>query len=113
MCYSCWADYGCPVLVPEDVDEIVGWIKELYDLPGGDMGGPLHVELDDFNVGCAWDLHDPSTIGYEPFSEEVIAVATKIRARMLELPEEVRAAVLAYWGGWITAEKTVEWTWEP
>lgn len=46
-----WYDSGMPVVNDPDVLCTAELIKRLYALPGCDMGGPLHVIVDDYNTG--------------------------------------------------------------
>lgn len=45
-----WYDSGMPVINDPDVLATAELIRRLYDMPGCDMGGPLHAMLDDGNI---------------------------------------------------------------
>ena len=64
MCYYCAVEYVTGIdTSKEDVPEHIDWppitdemrkaallIRDLYELPEGGTGGPLHVVVDDYNV---------------------------------------------------------------
>lgn len=101
MCYGCWADAGGSTDLPDNHEEIITAIKELYAMEGCDTGGPLHVELDDDNV----DMPD----GWVPYNgrpgdapwhgPEVIAKAQQICDFMNPLPVPQRWAIIGKWRG--------------
>ena len=67
MCKTCWTVAGSPYDLPENAAEIVDAINDLYDLPDCGAGGPLHVQLDDWNADWSTPL--------EQLKEEVLAAA--------------------------------------
>lgn len=81
---------------PLATDEVTAAIRALYALPDCGSGGPLHVELDDWNIEA--DVWHPY-VGDWPF--EVVAVAQRVCDLMNPLTIEQRAAVMALWEGWI------------
>lgn len=97
MCRECWIEYGSPRELPDDVDEAVSLIAELYAHPDGGTGGPLHVLLDDFGVESVRVWDDPD----KPFPAELVELAHRIAALMAPMAVEQRAAVLARWERWI------------
>lgn len=99
MCQFCYVDeYPGPPDLPDNTDEIVDRIRLLYSLPHCDMGGPLHVEIDDFNVDFDWKPYQ-----FDPpyYSDEAMKVASEICNLMKPLTVKQRADVLARFEGWI------------
>lgn len=107
MCDICWVEQGRPTkeCLPPNSVEIVSAIRDLYEMPRCEAGGPLHVVLDD------WNLEDEFLIPWvgpkgldgavidRVFSSEVISKAQTICDLMRPLSEAERAAVLGqYWG---------------
>lgn len=101
MCEACWVDgYGRPTDLPENEQEITDLIRELYAHPQGSTGGPLHVQIDDFNVHMEpWkpfnDFHPK-----DRYPEDLVQIAQRICDLMNPLPVSQRAAVVARWEGW-------------
>lgn len=99
MCRSCWADWGSPTELPPNADEIVTAFTEVYEHEDGGTGGPLHVQLDDFNVEGdwkPWDIDDEDR--YYP--DDLYEICSRVQALVAPLPDEQRAALIAYWNGW-------------
>ena len=48
MCGACWIALGQPVMWVEEIAQAAELIRALYVLE--ETGGPLHVELDDWNL---------------------------------------------------------------
>ena len=91
MCQSCWADHGQPTELPDQGPKAVELIKELYNTPGGETGGPLHTQLDDWNLGDNWTLY----VGHTPPLPGVLRIADQIAFLMRQWTVEQQAAVLA------------------
>jgi hypothetical protein len=100
MCGACAEEYGAdPANLPPETPIILRLIEELYALPEGGTGGPLHVALDDFNMedgNWQWEEFDDLALAYRP---ETIAKAQEIRDRMLPLTLQQRASVVGQWWG--------------
>lgn len=101
MCQACYVDeYGGDDLPdpPANTDQIVDLIRLLYSLPRCDMGGPLHVEIEDWNIEDDWTPYQ-----FDPpyYSDEAMKVASEICNLMTPLTIKQRADVLATWEGWI------------
>lgn len=94
MCRDCWQEFGASTTLPDNADEIISLIRALYQEPGCEAGGPLHVEIDDFNVDLDWR---PYAADHAPHT---LQLAQRIADLMIALPVEQRAAVLAKWEGW-------------
>lgn len=57
-----WYDSGMPVINSAEVLATAELIRRLYELPGCDAGGPLHVILEDGNTGDE-HVHDSGYFG--------------------------------------------------
>lgn len=100
MCRNCWTVAGSPYDLPENAAEIVDAINDLYDLPDCGAGGPLHVQLDDWNVELDWKpWPGPER---EPWPPEAMEQAQLVADLMVPLPVSQRYAVLAKWHGWLS-----------
>lgn len=123
-----WYDEGMPMINDADVMATAELIRRLYEMPGCDMGGPLHAMLDDGNtddtqvesdyydatggriietylckhrmvqVGTAWQ-HVYDDELYPP--EEVADLCRLILASMRRMPSPWRAAAIAWADGTI------------
>lgn len=103
MCYACYMDHDddggirLPAPAPHpETDRLVELIGRLYDLPECGAGGPLHCELDD------WNLHaEVITPMYKTpwrpdnWSPRVHAICDEIAAIMNCMTEEQREYALA------------------
>lgn len=99
MCLSCWKEAGSPTELPENVDELIQLIKELYATEMGGAGGPLHIVLDDWNLeddNIEWCLlrltEHPEDIEY--FGKHAVDLSIKIALWLYRIPEAQRYAVL-------------------
>jgi hypothetical protein len=101
VCYFCWAEGGKPSELPENADEIVELINELYAQPDGFTGGPMHVVTDDWNVDCVETCLRDVESGRGVWSRETCEAARKVGERLLPLTEDQRSAVLAKRDGFI------------
>lgn len=124
-----WYDQGMPVINDPDVLGTAELIRRLYDMPGCDMGGPLHVMLDDGNIddgqldGDYYRATDGRTIEtylcvhrmvqvgtawrhvYDDelyCSEEVADLCRLVLASLRRMPEPWRAAAIAWADGTVT-----------
>jgi hypothetical protein len=96
MCINCWMEAGQPTDLPEDIDEIVGLIQELYSQPGGGVGGPLHIVTDDWNLKDGNVEFALRSAAEDPdWTAEIRDLSRRIAERFLSLSESQRAAVLA------------------
>lgn len=87
MCISCADEYDLVEVPADQVDELINLIDELYD--HAPAGGPLHVELDDWNLDTDW-----APMPSEHDNEELDAVVKQICTKMLALDVGQRAYVL-------------------
>ena len=51
MCENCWIEAGSPKIDNERVREAARLANELYEKVSP-VGGPLHIQLDDYNLDC-------------------------------------------------------------
>lgn len=94
MCQACWAGYGHPTELPEHGQEAINLIRELYqDHP---TGGPLHVQLDDWNIGGPWEAWN----GNDIYTAETMDLCRRIGELMSSWTEVQQAAVLAAFYGY-------------
>ena len=91
MCFSCWKEYGNPMIVNDKVLKAVDLIESVYK--NNDVGGNLHIQLDDWNIeDCYWEEFEQ----YDKDSSLLqIAVETHCFLFMKELSLEERASALA------------------
>jgi hypothetical protein len=100
MCHDCWVnEYGRPTTVPENVDEIVSAIEAVYAHQDGGTGGPLHVQLDDFNIEGDW-VPWRAEEDDRPYPDDLYDLCLEVQRLVKPLPLDQRAAVLARWEGW-------------
>lgn len=96
MCHSCWIQKGQPVVWDEDVAEAVRLLGRLYELEP--TGGPLHVEVDDWNVD-----EDEIKPAYETrshpdhYSAATHEVCDQLAALLTEMTPGWRASALAHY----------------
>ena len=79
-------------------------IKRLYMTPGCEVGGPLHIVLDDYNVedeNITWCLRNIDNPEFEEYSEEVEKLCYKIGGLLLIIPEEERLELVS--NAWVYA----------
>lgn len=96
MCRGCWEEYGAPTALPDGADDAIALIREIYGHPAGAAGGPLHVQLDDWNIGGTW------TLPAWDFPDDLVRLASRLCRLMNAWPVGERAAVLAAFEGWKT-----------
>ena len=105
MCGACWIDMGKPVAWSPEVDEAVKLIKRLYELEP--TGGPLHVELDDWNLdGDITPMYVLPPYGETPghpdhYSAETHDLCDRIAAILNPMKVGWRGSVLAHAEGWV------------
>lgn len=102
MCHACWEDDGRPNDRTPETARLVELIGQLYGLPECDSGGPLHCELDDWNL----DFTTRGPIYRSPFTEEdwspeVYRVGNEIISIMNRMTEDQRMTALAIHEGFI------------
>jgi len=104
MCYSCFEEYGRPVVMTEKVAAAVPLIRGVYDFCF--VGGLLHVVLDDWNLedDCISGCVESAAAGtYErPMTDTEKACAEL----MLSMSEDERATALALFDGFINPDGT-------
>lgn len=108
-----WSDYGCPIIRTDEVDEVLELMRKLYVDLRQSTGGPLHVQLDDWNyhddcwtpkylAGIYDHLRDP--VQLERWNrgadvDAIIACCDRIIELMREMSEPERLSALAWhWG---------------
>jgi hypothetical protein len=52
MCRQCWAGYGSPEIVNDQVLHAAALIRAVYE--DNSVGMPLHVQLDDWGIDGEW-----------------------------------------------------------
>ncbi len=94
MCHDCWVEAGSPADWNDAVAEAVDLVDELYAQDDAAGGGPLHCELDDWNV----DITGP----FEPYgspgnwSPETWQLSLRIAELLSGMTVDERYATLAY-----------------
>ena len=111
MCGSCWDDHGKPVIWNEDIAVVVELLKQLYEREP--TGGPLHVEVDDWNIsgevikplyGTEDRIASSGLLipGYpDRYSAETHEICDKLAALFTTMPVGWRASALAHHEGWV------------
>lgn len=95
MCGSCWTKYGEPTVWNEDIAEAVELLKRLYELEP--TGGPLHVEVDDWNIDHDVILPTYESPGFpDHYSAETHEVCDKLANLFNKMEVGWRASVLAH-----------------
>jgi hypothetical protein len=95
VCGDCWKKFGEPTIWNEDIAAAVELLKRLYELEP--TGGPLHVEVDDWNIH--YDMITPvyEMPGFpDHYSVETHEVCDKLAALLTVMPVGWRASVLAH-----------------
>lgn len=102
MCDSCWDGYGRPAHTSPQIERAAELTRELYRwFP---VGGPLHIVVDDWNLGdgsirfCQAEIPKWTAgeiVGWPEDLPRAKAVATELAALLLAMPEGDRAAALA------------------
>jgi hypothetical protein len=124
MCRDCWIGASSPTEWSSETERVVDLVRELYDLPGCGVGGPLHVALDDCNLDVreiepwynGWSgenldaLHyqgvpvaelDPgSPAAVEGLGVSIRQVCDEIAAILNRMTVPQRYAAMAYWDGY-------------
>lgn len=98
MCLRCWEEAGSPTELPDDAEELLALIDELYKIEP--TGGPLHIVLDDWNLEEAyieWCLVNVNR--FNPTAQSV-ELSVSIGLRLFRISEQQRYAVMAtHWRG--------------
>lgn len=97
MCRVCWEEDGSPTDLPDNYEVGVRLIEELYAFENCSVGGPLHVQLEDQNVGLEWVPYNGRPWERPWYSEEELAKAQEICDFMTPLNVAHRRAVVAKW----------------
>lgn len=117
VCGSCWDSLGRPVFHDEDVEHGAELVRRLYELEP--TGGPLHPELDDWNIEAetitpVYEIppHPGGAAGYpDSYSAEVHQIADELAALLTGMSNGVRGSVLAHAEGWavngVVVDKTI------
>jgi hypothetical protein len=95
MCDGCWEEEGRPDVWNERVATAVALLDDLYVL--APTGGPLHAEVDD------WNVDHPVITPWEPWSdddpevnEQVWTIARQLAELLTAMPINERVSALAY-----------------
>lgn len=96
MCNKCWENAGSPLNWTPDIARALALTKELYAIHS--VGGPLHVELDD------WNINGTITPWYDGYSDEELdeghrtmrQICDELAALLNTMPVADRYAMLAY-----------------
>lgn len=99
MCIDCWNDHGSPAIWNEDVRKAVELIREIYR--NDEMGNPLHVVLDDWNIEQDEFIEVYEGAGAESIPAAAVQAAKSLAPVFLELTVEERASALAYAHGFL------------
>lgn len=101
MCANCWIAAGQPVAWDETVAELTQLIRDLYEV--APTGGPLHVELDDWNLDADTivPMYEIPPHGHAPghpdrYSRRVHELCDRIAELMTPLPQGWRESALAH-----------------
>lgn len=95
MCRDCWEDYGSPAHTSPDIARAVTLLQHIdrYEV----VGLPLHVEIDDWNIGGTWQVYEDCELQ----EESSWAVARELATLMNRLPVADRAAAMARADGFV------------
>lgn len=75
-------------------NEIIELAEELYSCEGCEVGGPLHIVLEDDNVRNSDILWCLEYVGDHDYSDDVKILCYKIGSLLLMLNEEDRAEIV-------------------
>lgn len=93
MCKNCWREYGAPEHASPEIELAAALICAIYEAEPA--GGPLHAELDDWNIDGTWaPWGKPSD-----FDPDAWRHAVELCALMNGLPVSDRAAALGRYDG--------------
>lgn len=91
MCETCWEEAGAPTVQPAGLGMFLILYDALYD--EHPTGGPLHVELDDWNI----DGDREFAPYYRPWDDaELHDICDAIAALLRGWTDDERYAALAY-----------------
>lgn len=93
MCLYCAGEYPTEEVPQDDVQRIVALIEQLYVSEGCEVGGPLHVALDDWNIEDRF--WEPYWEG--DFPETAYRLSETICTEMLALSIGQRNYVMKEW----------------
>ena len=126
MCVDCWNEAGQPANWTPEIAEALELVRQLYAIHP--VGGPLHVQLDDWNIDgnlMPWcegysdaeldRLYDIDAVGAWPLDElppeapvvvegigrSMRQICEAIAAKMGPMSEADRMSVLAYHGRYV------------
>lgn len=101
MCEVCWTElYDRSKDLPPNGDEIADVIRELYAHPRGELGGPLHAKIEDFNIEGEWKPFNDFTDPKHRYPDDLVEISQRVCDAMNPLSEAQRAAVVARFEGW-------------
>lgn len=105
MCEGCWVEMGSPQIVTDKTKRVAELVGQLYAMPGGGVGGNLHIVTDDWNLEdehiayCAETVATPDR-AYRYDDPAQLAVEAEICALMKDMTEAERGSALAIEGGY-------------
>lgn len=101
MCQSCWInEYGESKDLPENWEEVADAMRLVLTHPEGELGGPLHVQLEDFNIEGDWTPWQPIGAAARPYPDDLFNLCLEVQRLVKPLTIPQRAAVLARVEGW-------------
>lgn len=74
-------------------DQVIPLVNELYGLPGAEVGGPLHVVLDDGNLETYFIQSCIDDKPMHSYSAEVLVLSKRIAEAMLQMTMTQRRKV--------------------
>jgi hypothetical protein len=95
MCSGCWEEAGSPTEWTPETARFIELHDELYLLEP--VGGPLHVVLDDWNLGGQIELYwSAISVPSQLDAQRVRGLCTEIAAILNAWTEDQRYAAMAY-----------------
>ncbi len=100
MCSGCWDGYGQPTIVNEKTEAALALVRQVYDAPGGNVGGNLHIVLDDWNLetgSIEWCLEQSGArrVGYNKYDATPTTIERACGEAFLDMTMDERASCLA------------------
>jgi len=100
MCKGCYENYGSPEIFNSEIFAVSVLIDVLYKFDGGESGGNLHIQLDD------WNLDDCHFEAFEEWSEYGTIDQPVLERRIFDMMKKMsvrdRASALGlqegFWG---------------
>lgn len=98
MCSTCGSDREHLEPWTPDMDRALRMICLLYATRDGIVGGPLHVQLEDFNIwdDCAYNWRPVDYGDILEWEPETIALCDDLLPLLMSIPEPSRVTVLVF-----------------